>query len=74
MCSGLTLWEELQRHYQRGVDEVDDFARIWNDVKPSIDLQRWQEVNERLRQQQLDAREWQQVCMSYLSTFQLKKK
>lgn len=74
MCSGLTLWEELQRHYQRGVDEVDDFARIWNDVKPSIDLQRWQEVNERLCQQQLDAREWQQVCISYFSTFQLKKK
>ena len=73
MNSGLTLWEELQRHYQRGVDEVDDFARVWNEVKPNIDSQRWQEVNERLLQQQRDAREWQQVCISYFSTFQQKK-
>jgi alpha-glucuronidase len=73
MSSGLTLWEELQRHYQRGVDEVDDFARVWNEVKPNIDPQRWQEVSERLQQQQSDAREWQQVCISYFSTFQQKK-
>lgn len=73
MGSGQTLWEELQRHYRHGVDEVDDFIRIWNGAKSCIDLQRWQEVDERLHQQLRDAREWQQVCISYFATFQQKK-
>jgi len=70
MRSGRTLWEELQYHYQQGVDEVDDFLRIWKEARPFIDSQRWQEVNDLLHFQQQDAREWQRVCIGYFKTFQ----
>ena len=65
MKSGLTLWDEMQRHYNRGVAEVDDFAYIWQQAKPYIDKQRWQEVNELLRFQQQDARLWRDTCLKY---------
>ena len=70
MKSGRTLWEELQCHYQHGVEETDDFLRIWEGVRPCIDPQRWQEVNDLLLFQQQDAREWQRVCIEYFKTFQ----
>ena len=69
MRSGRTLWEELQYHYQQGVDEVDDFLRIWKEARPYIDPQRWQEVDDLLHFQQQDAREWQRVCTGYFKTF-----
>ncbi|MBR1933674.1 MAG: alpha-glucuronidase, partial [Prevotella sp.] len=32
--SGRTLWEELQFRYNRGVAEVEDFVRIWQELRP----------------------------------------
>ncbi len=65
MRSGLTLWEELQKHYNHGVAEVDDFVDIWQQAKPYIDSQRWQEVDSLLRFQQQDARLWRDTCLKY---------
>ena len=67
--SGRTLWEEMQYRYQRGVSEVEDFVRIWQQLKPAIDDQRWQEVDAKLHQQLSNAREWQQVCIDYFRQF-----
>ena len=69
MNSGRTLWEELQYRYQRGVSEVADFISVWEQCKPFVDERRWQEVDVKLHQQLLDAREWQQVSTDYFSTF-----
>lgn len=69
MNSGRTLWEELQYHYDRGVAEVSDFVRIWQQARPYIDSQRWQEVDERLQFQLRDAQHWRDVCISYFRTF-----
>ena len=69
MNSGRTLWDELQYRYQRGVSEVSDFISVWEQCKPFIDERRWQEVDSKLHQQLLDAREWQQVCTDYFSSF-----
>ena len=67
--SGRTLWEEMQYRYQRGVSEVEDFVRIWQQLKPAIDDQRWQEVDAKLQKQLRNAREWQQVCTDYFRKF-----
>ncbi len=67
--SGRTILEELEYRYARGVKEVEDFVEIWQQSKPLIDAQRWQEVDERLHHQLRDAREWQQVCTSYFASF-----
>jgi len=69
MKDGNTLWEDLQMHYNRGVSEVEDFCRIWQQVKPEIDEQRWQEVDKRLQHQLENAREWRKVCLDYFRTF-----
>ncbi|MBR6591445.1 MAG: alpha-glucuronidase [Prevotella sp.] len=69
MKSGRTLINELDYRYQLGVNEVIDFIGIWQQAKPYIDQQRWQEVNDRLTTQLVDAREWQRVCMDYYKSF-----
>ena len=67
--SGRTVWEELQWCYNRGVSEVDDFASVWQQAKPLIDEQRWQEVANSLEFQQKDARLWRDVCLEYFGQF-----
>lgn len=67
--SGRTVLEEMDYRYARGVKEVEDFIRIWNETKPNIDEQRWQEVDARLQHQLENAKEWQKVCMDYFSSF-----
>ncbi len=69
MKSGRTLIDELDFRYQRGVNEVIDFITTWQQAKPYIDAQRWQEVNDRLTTQLIDAREWQVVCTKYFGGF-----
>ena len=69
MNSGRTLWEELQYRYNRGVAEVEDFCKVWQDCKPYIDEQRWDEVDKRMQHQLENAREWRDVCISYFKTF-----
>ena len=67
--SGRTVLEEMDYHYSRGIKEVEDFVRIWNEAKPNIDEQRWQEVDARLQHQLENAKEWQKVCMDYFCSF-----
>ena len=69
MNSGRTLWEEMQNRYNRGVNEVEDFCKVWQECKPSIDEQRWREVDERMKHQLENAREWRDVCLKYFGSF-----
>ena len=69
MKSGRTVLEEMQYHYDRGVKEVEDFIRIWNEAQPEIDEQRWQEVDARLQHQLENAKEWRKVCLDYFGSF-----
>ena len=69
LSSGRLLMEELEFRYQRGVNEVKDFLRIWQEAKPSIDEQRWQEVDDKLHEQLRNAEEWQKVCTGYFRSF-----
>jgi len=59
----------MQYRYQRGVNEVEDFVRIWKEARPVIDEQRWEEVNAKLDKQLRDAREWRDVCLKYFGSF-----
>ena len=69
MKSGRNVYEEMQYRYNRGVSEVEDFIRIWNEAKPAIDDQRWQEVDERMQHQLENAREWRDTCLNYFGSF-----
>ncbi len=69
MLSGRTLWEELCYRYSRGVAEVEGFNATWQQVRGTVDEQRWQEVAKKLKTQLKDAREWQRVCTDYFGSF-----
>ena len=69
MNSGRTLWEELQYRYNRGVSEVENFCEVWQECKSGIDEQRWREVDERMKHQLENAREWRDVCLKYFGSF-----
>ncbi len=69
MKSGRNVYEELQYRYNRGVSEVEDFIRIWNEAKPAIDDQRWKEVDERMQHQLENALEWRDTCLNYFGSF-----
>ena len=67
--SGRTVLEEMDYRYTRGVSEVEDFVRIWNEAKPYIDRQRWQEVDARLQHQLDNAKQWRKTCLDYFGSF-----
>lgn len=71
--SGRSLWDELCYKYQKGVDEVRAFQRIWKDMQPYVDAERYQAVTERLDIQARDAVWWKDACLEYFRTFSKKK-
>lgn len=71
--SGRSLWDELCYKYQKGVDEVRAFQRIWKDMQPYVDAERYLAVAERLDIQARDAVWWKDACLEYFRTFSKKK-
>ena len=69
MPDGQTLWQNLQRHYQQGVDAVDHYVETWQQMRPYVDERRFREVSERLQHQQENAREWRDHCIGYFRQF-----
>ena len=69
LSSGRTVMEELDFRYARGVEEVKDFMRIWQEARHAIDEQRWKETEAKLQEQLRNAEEWQRVCTTYFHSF-----
>lgn len=65
MKSGNTLWQELCRHYQRGVEQTRKFQNVWKSVRKYVDLPIFQTVEQRLRVQTRDAEWWRDGCLLY---------
>lgn len=71
--SGRSLWDELCDKYQAGVDKVREFQKVWKDMRPYVDEERYQAVAERLKIQAHDAVWWKDACLEYFRTFSKKK-
>ncbi|MDR0940560.1 MAG: alpha-glucuronidase [Mediterranea sp.] len=69
MKSGRTLWDELCRHYDRGVRQTRGFQQTWDAMKPYVDPDRFADVQARLRIQARDATWWRDACLLYFQTF-----
>lgn len=67
--SGRSLWDELCYKYQQGVDDVRAFQRMWKEMQPYVDAERYQAVAERLDIQAHDAVWWKDACLEYFRTF-----
>jgi alpha-glucuronidase len=69
MRSGRTLWEELLRHYQAGVDAVRAMQATWRSLAGRIDAQRFEETRVFLGIQEREARWWRDASVLYFQTF-----
>lgn len=69
MKDGRTMWEELCYKYDSGVHKVRDYQKIWDQMKPYIDNQRFTEVQSKLKIQSKDAVWWKDACLLYFQTF-----
>ena len=69
MASGLTLWEELCRHYGQGVEQVQHFRAVWAGMKPYVNARRHAQVAALLEQNERDAIHWRDACIDYFRTF-----
>lgn len=69
MKNGNLLWDDLCRHYDKGVNQVREFQKTWDRVQPYVDQQRFSEVQSKLRRQSRDAQIWKDACMLYFQQF-----
>ena len=69
MHSGLTLWEEMQRHYNQGVEQVLHYQAVWAGMKPFVSARRYREVNALLERNARDAALWRDTCLEYFGQF-----
>ena len=79
MRDGRTLWESLNAHYNRGVEATEGYLDTWQRVRPYVEEadhdsgqasgSRWSRVNELLKTQVENAREWRDVCLKYFHFF-----
>ena len=67
--SGRTLFEELQEHYNSGVNYVSGMKNTWERLKDKIDPQRFEHVMNKLEEQEQNARLWRDVCVEYFGRF-----
>ena len=67
--TGRTLWAELLRHYQMGIDTVRWMQRTWNGLAGRIDAERFDSVRAYLKIQAAEARWWRDASVLYWQTF-----
>ena len=69
MKSGKTLWEELCCSYNKGVEEVRQFQKIWDKMEPYVDADRFKDVQSKLKIQCRDAVWWKDACLLYFQIY-----
>ncbi len=72
MKNGRTLWDELCYHYDAGVQQVRQFQQTWDKTEQYVDTERFLAVQKKLREQSLNAREWNDACVLYFQQFSQK--
>lgn len=69
MKDGQTLWDELCYRYDKGVRQVRDFQKTWDQVQPYVDAERFSQVQTKLRRQSMNAQVWKDACLLYFQQF-----
>lgn len=69
MKNGRILWDELCYRYDKGVSQVRELQKIWDQAQPYVDHQLFLEIQSKLRRQCLDAQVWKDACLLYFQQF-----
>ncbi len=69
MKDGQTLWDDLCYRYDKGVRQVRDFQKTWDQVQRYMDAERFSQVQIKLREQSMNAQVWKDGCLLYFQQF-----
>lgn len=69
MKSGKTLWEEICYHYDKGVQQVREFQKVWDKAQPYVDSTRFADVQRKLRAQSLNAVAWKDAVLQFFQQY-----
>ena len=69
MHNGNILWDELCRHYDTGISQVEGYIKTWESLKPYVSQAIFEEVSRKLDIQKNDAQWWRDACVGYFQTF-----
>ncbi len=67
--SGRTLWAEMCHYYDKGVQQVRQFQKVWDKAEPYVDTMRFFAVQRKLRSQSTNAVYWKDACLQYFQRF-----
>ena len=67
--NGDMLWDELCALYYRGIEQVVSYQKLWNELRPQIDQERWEHVNRLLALQLANAKECRDYALRYFQQF-----
>ena len=62
---GLTVWQDLVAHYDRGVAEVSVLQATWAGLEGRIDAERFHQVSDFLTIQHQEAKWWRDASIAY---------
>ncbi|HET9863037.1 MAG TPA: alpha-glucuronidase family glycosyl hydrolase [Steroidobacteraceae bacterium] len=68
MASGHTLWDELVRHYDHGVEVVRQMRHTWSGLQGRVDAARFAQVAAFLAIQEHEAQWWRDACVAYFQS------
>ena len=67
LSNGNTVWEELTSRFCQGVLYVEQMQKQWQSLQGKIDPKRFEAVTNKLKQHQIDAAVWRDVCLKFFS-------
>ncbi len=67
--NGRILWDEICYRYDTGVQQVRQFQKVWDQVQPYVDQERFAHVQRKLRSQSINAQVWKDACLLYFQQF-----
>ena len=69
MKNGESLWNNICYSYDRGVQKVREYQKVWDIMENYVDEERFKHVQSRLKIQSRDAVWWKDACLLYFQTF-----
>ena len=66
--NGLTLWEDICRHYDKGLQQARQFQIAWDKMRPYVDSEKFAHVGDKLKIQTHDAQWWKDACLLYFQS------
>jgi len=71
--NGVILWNAIALNYQKGVDQVEEMLRVWEQAKIYISDAQYNEVRMLMEIQLQEAKWWRNACLLYFQTFSRKE-